>query len=302
MKKPGPESTSIESNISADFPFESKYLDVNNSKMHYIDVGEGDPILFLHGQPTSSYLWRNVIPHLSSQGRCIAVDLIGMGKSGKPDIDYSYDDHFDYLEKFIEKLKLKNITLVIHDWGSGLGFHYANMHRDNVKAIAFMEALYKPMEWKDFPSGYGPMFKMIRAPFFGWLMLSVANMFLKKVLPDSMMRKLTKEEDDYYKSSYPTIKSRKPVRRWPQELPINGKPKDVYDKIMAYQKWLKESDIPKLCIYVHPGAIVTDEGVEFIKNNFSNTKMVDIGEGLHFIQEDSPHAIGNAISDWYSSL
>jgi len=129
--------------ISPKFPFESKFVDINGSKMHYVDVGKGDPILFLHGQPTSSYLWRNVIPYLQKNGRCIAPDLIGMGKSGKPDIAYTFDDHYDYLVKFIEKLNLKNITLVIHDWGSGLGFHYAKYHPNNIKGIAFMEALLK---------------------------------------------------------------------------------------------------------------------------------------------------------------
>ncbi len=177
--------------ISSKFPFDSKFIEINGSKMHYVDVGKGDPILFLHGQPTSSYLWRNVIPHLQTNARCIAPDLIGMGKSDKPDIDYIFEDHFDYLEKFIEKLDLKNITLVLHDWGSGLGFHYANTHRDNIKGIAFMEALIKHMKWEDFPKNYSTIFKMIRAPFIGWLMLSVANMFLKKMVPDSIIRKLS---------------------------------------------------------------------------------------------------------------
>ena len=138
--------------ISSKFPFESKFINIKGSKMHYIDVGYGDPVLFLHGNPTSSYLWRNIIPYLQTKGRCIAPDLIGMGKSGKPDIDYMFDDHYEYLLKFIEKLKLKNITLVLHDWGSGLGFHYANTHRRNIKGITFMEAMVKPMVWSDMPS------------------------------------------------------------------------------------------------------------------------------------------------------
>ncbi len=148
--------------------------------MHYIDVGKGDTILFLHGQPTSSYLWRNIIPHLQTNARCIAPDLIGMGKSDKPDISYTFEDHYDYLKKFIEKLNLENITFVIHDWGSGLGFHYANEHQNNIKGIAFMEAIIKPMTWTDFPTEYKVIFKLIRSPFIGWLMLSVANMFLNK--------------------------------------------------------------------------------------------------------------------------
>jgi len=288
--------------ISADFPFESKFLEVKGSKMHYIEEGEGDPILFLHGNPTSSYLWRNVIPHLSSKGRCIAPDLIGMGKSDKPDIDYTFDDHFEYLLSFIEKLELKNITLVIHDWGSGLGFHYANTHRDNIKGIAFMEAVYKPMQWKEMPNDMDKVFKMLRTPFIGWLMVSVGNMFVKKMLPDMIARKLTPEEFEHYKKPYPTIASRKPVRVWPQEVPIAGEPKGVHDKVSAYATWLTETDIPKIFFYAHPGAIIREDGVKYIKDNFPNTTMIDIGKGLHFIQEDNPHLIGSETAKWYDTL
>ena len=289
-------------NISADFPFESKFLEVKGSKMHYIDIGQGDPILFLHGQPTSSYLWRNIIPHLQSSGRCIAPDLIGMGKSDKPDISYIFENHYDYLEAFIEKLNLKNITLVIHDWGSGLGFHYATKNPDNIKGIAFMEALIKTMTWDDFPPGYKMVFKLIRTPFVGWLMLSVGNMFLNKVVPDSIVRKLSKEEFDYYKKPYPTVSSRKPVRTWPTQIPINGKPKGVHDIIASYNKWLTETNIPKLCLYAHPGAIIKKKEVAYIESHFPNTKMVDIGKGLHYLQEDHPHVIGQEVAKWLDEI
>lgn len=291
-----------ENNISPDFPFESKFVEVNGYKMHYIDEGQGDPILFLHGNPTSSYLWRNIIPHLSSKGRCIAPDLIGMGKSDKPNIKYTFDDHYDYIEKFIGALGLKNITLVIHDWGSGLGFNYAFKHQDNIKGIAFMEAMYKPLEWSDLPKDFRLMFKLLRTPFVGWLMVSVANIFLNKMIPDLIVRKLSKQELDYYKKPYPSIASRKPIRVWPMEVPISGKPKGVVEKITAYSEWLKTSDIPKLCFYAQPGAIIKKVDVEFIKNNFPNTKMVDVGEGLHYIQEDNPHLIGREIASWYQAL
>jgi haloalkane dehalogenase len=270
--------------------------------MHYIDVGEGDPILFLHGQPTSSYLWRNIIPHLESSGRCIAPDLIGMGKSEKPDIGYKFEDHYEYLEKFIEQLGLSNITLVIHDWGSGLGFHYANKHRNNIKGIAFMEALIQTMTWDDFPPEYKVVFKLIRTPFIGWMMLSVANMFLNKVVPDSIIRKLSKQEFDHYKSPYPTVASRKPVRTWPLQIPINGKPKAVHDIITSYNKWLTASEIPKLCLYAHPGAIIKKKEVAYISNSFPNTTMVDIGKGIHYLQEDNPDAIGHEIAKWIQKI
>jgi len=289
-------------NISPKFPFDSKFIEINGSKMHYIDVGKGDPILFLHGNPTSSYLWRNIIPHLQKNARCIALDLIGMGKSDKPNIAYTFEDHYDYIEKFIEKLNLKNITLVIHDWGSGLGFHYANKHQKNIKGIAFMEAIYRPLDSKGLPKDMRMAFKMMRTPFIGWLMISVANIFVKIMIPKAIVRKLSKEEFEYYKKPYSTISSRKPVRVWPMEVPIDGKPKRVHKKVAAYSKWLTESNIPKLCLYAHPGAIIRDEGVDWIKDHFPNIKMVDIGKGIHFIQEDHPHLIGKEIAKWYKKI
>jgi len=288
--------------ISADFPFESKYLDVHGSKMHYIDEGEGDPILFLHGNPTSSYLWRNVIPHLSSKGRCIAPDLIGMGKSDKPDIDYSFEDHSKYLESFIEQMGLKNVTMVIHDWGSGLGFHYAMRHEANVKGIAFMEAMVKTLEWSDLPAAHKVGFKLFRTPGIGWFMISVNNMFLKKMLPQLIVRKLTKEEIDVYEAPYQTIKSRKPVRRWPVEVPIAGKPASTYTMISDYSKKLQESDLPKLLFTADPGAIITKDWADWCRQNLKNLDVVHIGEGLHFIQEDNPHKIGEALANWYEKI
>jgi len=274
--------------ISAEFLFESKYLNVKGSKMHYIDEGEGDPILFLHGNPTSSYLWRNVIPHLEGQARLIAPDLIGMGKSDKPNIDYTYDDHYAYLEAFIEKLGLKNVTLVIHDWGSALGFRYAHTHVDNIKGITFMEAIVKPMRWSEMPGDMRTPFKMMRTPYVGWVMISVMNMFVNKMIPDTIKRTLNAEEMAYYRAPYPTIKSRKPVRVWPQQIPINGKPKRNHELIESYSQWLQNSNIPKLCLYSHPGAIINAEHVQWIEKKIPNTKMVDIGEGIHFVQEDNP--------------
>jgi len=292
----------MKTNISADFPFESQYLNVKGSKMHYIDEGEGDPILFLHGNPTSNYLWRNVIPHLEGQGRLIAPDLIGMGKSDKPNIDYTYDDHYSYLEAFIEKLDLKNVTLVIHDWGSGLGFLYAHTHADNIKGIAFMEAILKPTRWSEMPANMRTPFKMMRMPYVGWFMISVMNMFVNKMIPDTIKRTLSAEEMAYYRSPYPTIRSRKPVRVWPQQIPIDGKPKRNQQLIEAYSQWLQNSNIPKLCLHSQPGAIISPELVQWIEKSIPNTKMVDIGAGIHFVQEDNPHGIGEAISEWYSTI
>jgi haloalkane dehalogenase len=196
--------------ISATFPFESKYIKVKGSNIHYIEEGSGDPIVFLHGNPTSNYLWRNIIPHLSKQGRCIAPDLIGMGKSDKPDIEYGFADSYSYLEAFIEQMDLKNITLVLHDWGSGMGFNYANLHRENIKAIAFMEAMYDAPTMFDMPLSVKIGLKVLRNPVLGKFMAMNMNMFIKKMLPDMIVRELTKEELAFYAEPYKTKKSRFP--------------------------------------------------------------------------------------------
>jgi haloalkane dehalogenase len=288
--------------ISANFPFESKYVEIHGSQMHYIDEGAGDPILFLHGNPTSSYLWRNIIPYLVPHGRCIALDLIGMGKSDKPDLDYRFFDHAKYVEGFIEKLDLSNLTLVIHDWGSGLGFHYAMRHESNIKGIAFMEAMLKPMKWEDFPADQKMGFKLFRTPVIGWFMLSVMNMFLTQLVPQMMVRKLSEEEKDHYGAPFKTIQSRKPVRQWPCEIPIDGQPADVHDAMSDYSQKLQESELPKILFFASPGAIIDSQYVDWCKQNLKNLKVVDIGEGVHYIQEDNPHLIGEELAKWYQDL
>ena len=288
--------------ISADFPFESKYVEVHGSQLHYIDEGAGDPILFLHGNPTSSYLWRNIIPYLVPYGRCIAPDLIGMGKSDKPDLDYRFFDHANYVEGFIEKLELSNLTLVIHDWGSGLGFHYAMRHEDNIKGIAFMEAVMKPYRWEDFPSDQKMGFKLFRTPGIGWFMISVMNMFLTQLLPQMVVRTLSEEEMDHYRAPFKTIKSRKPVRQWPVEIPIDGKPSDTHEVISNYSQKLQESGLPKLLFSASPGVAIDGAMLDWCKQNLKNLKVVDIGEGIHFVQEDNPHLIGEELAKWYQGL
>jgi len=293
--------TSLE--ISAEFPFESKYVEVLGSQMHYIDEGEGDPVLFLHGNPTSSYLWRNVIPYVSDDTRVIAVDLIGMGKSDKPDIDYSFDDHSRYLNAFIEELELKNITLVIHDWGSGLGFNYAANNEDNIKGIAFMEALLMPLTWDDFTTDeMKEMFQNFRTPGIGEEMIMNQNIFVEQLLPSMIVRELSEEEMNYYQEPYPTPESRKPVWKWPNEIPIDGEPKNTHDIISSYNQWLQTTEIPMLMIYATPGVIGNEMAVQWAEDNLMNLETVHIGPGLHFIQEDSPDAIGEAISDWYQRM
>jgi len=288
--------------ILSDFPFESKFITINGSKMHYIDVGEGNPILFLHGNPTSSYLWRNIIPYLANKGRCIAPDLIGMGKSDKPDIGYTFFEHYDYLHAFIEALDLKNITLVIHDWGSGLGFYYAYKHPDNIKGIAFMEAIYNTAKWTSVPKAMKRSFKMLRTPVLGWFLTRVLNVFITKLLPDTVFRKMSKSELNTYAAPYPTIKSRKPLQVWPTQIPFDGKPNDVHQAVKAYHSWLKKATFPKLCLYVSPGLLIRKKDVTFIKENFKNIQIKNVGKGLHFIQEDNPHEIGSALAEWFDKI
>ncbi len=307
--------------ISSKFPFESKYIDLHGSKIHYIeeysdasfyaeeikDKNASSPeqltFLFLHGNPTSSYLWRNIIPYVKEHGRAIAIDLIGMGKSDKPDIDYTFQDHYVYLEAFIKKKKIKNIVLVMHDWGSALGFHYASLNENNIKGIVFMEALTKPMQWKDANFIERILFKRFRHPKRGHKMIAKNNFFIKTFLfKVGVKRRLSKEEKAYYANPYPTIKSRKPIEIWPKEIPIEGEPKRNYDIISNYANWLKITDIPKLLLYAKPGMIIKKKDVERIEKEYKNLESAYVGKGKHYIQEDRPHEIGKAIDSWISNI
>ena len=289
--------------ISATFPFESKFVAVHGSKMHYVDVGEGDPILFLHGNPTSSYLWRNIIPHLSGQGRCVAVDLIGMGKSDHPDIAYRYDDHYRYLCGFIDALGIgSNLTLVIHDWGSALGFRWAHDHEQDVRAIAFMEAMTRTESLDDMDRSLRTAMRVMRAPGIGWLMISVANIFMRKMLPDLTYAELSPEALAYYKSAFPTIASRKALRPWPRELPLDGDPADNAAVIEAYHEWLPRTDVPKLLFHGNAGIVLKEADVAWCRENLSNLDVVDLGDAIHFLQETHPWTIGTELSKWYATL
>jgi haloalkane dehalogenase len=225
-----------------------------------------------------------------------------MGKSDKPDLDYRFTDHSKYLEGFIEKLGLSNVTLVLHDWGSGLGFHYGMRNESNIKGIAFMESIVKPAKWDQFPRGEKTGFKLFRAPGAGWFMISVMNMFVGKLLPRMVVRKLSSEEMDYYSAPYKTVSSRKPVRQWPREIPIDGSPSDVHEIVSGYSEKLQKSALPKLLFFATPGAIIDSKAVDWCKQNLENLETIDIGDGLHYIQEDNPHLIGEELAKWYQKL
>lgn len=290
--------------ISADFPYTAHYVDVHGSQIHYIEEGSGDPILFLHGSPTSSYLWRNIIPHVKPYGRCIAMDLIGMGKSDKPDLDYSFFDHVTYVEGFIEKLGLTDLTLVMHDWGSGLGFHYAMRHEANMKAIAFMEALLMPIpSWDGFPrEDLKQMFQTFRTPDIGWDVIVNQHVFVEQVLPSLVVRDLTDAEMDHYRAPYTDLPTRKPLWRWSNEVPIAGEPANVVAAVAAYNQKLQQSDLPKLLLSCTPGTLITADVVAWCQEHLSHLTVVDIGPGKHFVQEDNPHGIGTALANWYRRL
>ena len=288
--------------ISAEFPFESRYVKVDGSQIHYIEEGRGDPILFLHGNPTWSYLWRNIIPYAAGIGRAIALDLIGMGKSDKPKIEYRFFDHSRYVEGFIETLMLRNITLVIHDWGSALGFHYGARREENVKGVAFMEAILRPLSWSDFPEQARGMFQAFRTPGVGWDLIANQNAFVERVLPGSVVRKLTEAEMNRYREPFPDPSSRTPVWRWPNEIPIDGEPKDVVEAVTTYHEWLKRSELPKLLFYAQPGALVPVGAVDWCRQNLKNLKTTDVGRGVHYLQEDNPHLIGEELVRWYGGL
>ncbi len=289
--------------ISADFPYRSNYIEVQGSKLRYIDEGSGDPVLFLHGNPTSSYLWRNIIPHVTPMARCIALDLIGMGKSDKPDIDYRFFDHAKYVDGFIEKMGLRNITLVIHDWGSGLGFYYASRHEPNIKGIAFMEAILMPVSsWEMFPADFRDLFQAFRTPETGWDLIVNQNIFVEKILPGGIVRELSEEEMDRYREPFREPNSRKPVWRWPNEIPIEGEPADVAETVAAYNAWLQQTELPKLLFAAEPGAIMPAPVVEWCRQHLKNLTVVNVRPGTHFIQEDHPDLIGAELAKWYGSL
>jgi haloalkane dehalogenase len=287
---------------AADFDFESHYVEVHGSRLHYLDEGSGDPILFLHGNPTSCYLWRNIVPRLTSHGRCLAPDLIGMGRSDKPDIAYRFVDHYRYVEGFIETLGLERITLVLHDWGSALGFRYAMQQPEKIKGLAFMEAILKTYSWKDFPPDFRAGFRMFRTPVLGWILIGWLNVFVEQILPKATVRALTDDEMNHYREPFRHMGDRRPVWRWPNEIPIGGKPVDVAAIVEDYSQELRSSDLPKLLFHARPGGLIDDTMVQWCRQNLSNLETVDIGKGIHYLQEDNPQIIGAELARWYRGI
>lgn len=292
--------------LTDDFPFESHFTEVNGHRIHYVDVGSGDPVLFLHGNPTSSYLWRNIIPFLSDRGRCIAPDLIGFGRSERPDMDYRFVTHSDYLHKFIAKLDLQHLTLVLHDWGAALGFHYGLHHLGNIKGFAFMEAgnrmepsptleefnCTQPKEW----------FARLRDPIHGPEIFRAENPFLSNLQRNVLGRRLSDVAWQKYKAPFQDPDSRKPMWTFPMEFPIAGKPRDVFEIVNRYSEILQTCSIPKLMFYGTPGWSAPAKVVQWAEQHIRNLVTIDIGPGYHFFPEDNPILIGEELRKWFERL
>ena len=282
-----------------------KEVIVKGKTMSYVEMGEGDPIIFQHGNPTSSYLWRNVMPHLQDQGRCIAIDLIGMGDSDKlenPDASsYTFVQHREYLDGALEALGIESdVTLVIHDWGSALGFDWANRHRDAVKGIAYMEGIVRPVSWDEWPEAARGVFQGFRSSA-GEEMVLDKNTFVERVLPGSILRDLSEEEMAVYRRPFQNSgEDRRPTLTWPRQIPIDGTPADVVEIVQAYADWLTEADLPKLFVNAEPGAILIGAQREFCRSWPNQTEVTVSGN--HFLQEDSPHEIGKAIAAWQKTI
>ncbi|MAT06877.1 MAG: haloalkane dehalogenase [Acidimicrobiaceae bacterium] len=281
-------------------PLSKQYAAVDGKRMAYHERGEGRSIVFLHGNPTSSYLWRNVIPHLAEHGRCIAPDLIGQGDSDKLDDTspgaYSFVEHRAYLDGLFDHLDLgDDIVFVVHDWGSALGFDWANRHRDRVAGIAFMEAIVRPVTWDEWPAAARDIFQAFRSDA-GEAMIIDKNLFVEAVLPGSVLRTLAQDEHDEYRRPFVEPRHRRPTLTWPRQIPIEGEPADVTSIVRSYADWLETSDLPKLFVNADPGAILTGPQRDWVRT-WPNLTEVTVA-GSHFIQEDSPHEIGDAIAAW----
>jgi haloalkane dehalogenase len=292
--------------ISAAFPYQKKTMVVDGLTMAYVDEGDGDAIVFLHGNPTSSYLWRNVMPHLEGRGRIIAPDLIGMGDSDRlPDSgpgSYSFVEHRRYLHRLLDQLELGDrVTLVIHDWGSALGFHWAHQNPDRVMGIAYMEALVRPIEsWDDWIESGRDIFQAMRSEAGEGIVID-KNLFVEAILPGSVLRDLTDEEMTVYRAPYVDGgETRRPTLTWPRQIPIEGTPPDVTRIIADYAEWLSSSPIPKLLVVAEPGAILTGAQLAFCRAWPNQTEVVVAGS--HFCQEDSPDEIGQAIAAWRDGI
>ena len=291
--------------LSETMSYEKKFASVKGKQIAYVEEGSGDPIVLLHGNPTSSFLWRNVIPELVESGRVIVPDLIGQGDSEKLPASegperYSLEVAYSYVDGLLESIGAnENVTLVIHDWGTGVGFLWAMRHSAAVKGVAYMEGIVKPVSWSDWPESAVGIFKGFRSDKGEDLILN-RNMFIEGVLPSSVIRPLSDTEMDAYRAPHLETDDRQPLLNWPRQIPIEGEPKDVVALVNEYGAFMAASDIPKLFINADPGSILVGPQREFCRS-WPNQQEVTV-KGLHFIQEDSPVEIGQAVANWLKTL
>ncbi|MDG0792314.1 haloalkane dehalogenase [Cohnella ginsengisoli] len=291
--------------IGAAYPFESRYMTVKGHRLHYVDLGAGDPVVFLHGNPTWSYMYRNIIPYAQDTRRCIAVDLIGMGRSDKPDIGYTFLEHVDYVTRFIEQLELDNITLVGHDWGMAIGLQYAMRHPGKIKAIAMLEpqALYPNAAWSDFsPPEAQPLFQKLRDPAEGWPFMRDNSVFVEGMTSTIINRTISPEEHEQYREPFRRPEDRKPMWVFPNQIPIEGRPAEVVEAVNARNEWLTSSPIPKLLFYATPGCTVREPQLAWCTANLPNLTLSDIGKGFHHLAEENPHAVGSVLRRWLQQV
>ncbi len=279
-----------------------RFVDVLGSRMAYVDAGSGPTVLFLHGNPTSSFLWRHIIPHVAPHARCIAPDLVGMGRSDKPKIVYRVEDHARYLEAFIAALGLKKVVLVLHDWGSALGLDWARRNGDRVRGLALMEFITPVPTWLDMSERGAEFFKAFRDPERGRSLLVDQNAFIEQLLPASIVRTLAAEEMDAYRRPFLDPADREPVYRFPNELPIAGAPADVWAMAKAYDAWLLETETPKLLFWAEPGALISPSKAAWYTQRLKACRSVPLGAGVHYVQEDHPDVIGREIAAWLPTL
>jgi len=291
--------------INETMPYEKKFIDVESKKIAYIDEGHGDPIVLIHGNPTSSFLWRNIVPELLNSGRVIVPDLIGQGDSEKLPVSdgpdrYSLEVAYKYVDGLLQNIGAdNNVTLVIHDWGSGIGFLWAMRNPNAVKGVAYMEAIVKPMSWDDWPEGGVGIFKGFRSEKGEDLILN-RNMFIEGVLPSSVIRELSENEMNAYRAPHLKEEDRQPLLNWPRQIPLEGEPKNVVSLVNDYGAFMSSSNIPKLFINADPGSILLGKQREFCRS-WPNQKEVTV-KGIHFIQEDSPVEIGQAVAEWLETI
>ncbi|MCC4310382.1 haloalkane dehalogenase [Alcanivorax marinus] len=282
----------------ADYPFTSRYHSVDGHRLHYIDEGQGPTLLFLHGNPTSSYLWRNVIKPLRQHYRCVALDLIGFGRSDKPDIDYRFLTHYHYLRAFVEALDLTDLTLVLHDWGGPLGFRLAQQEPGRVARLCFMETFPFTFDWEEFPLAARPLFFAFRDKRLAPWLLQRHNLFVNVVLRFSVVRPLPRSVMAAYRAPFPDARSRRPIRVFPSELPLNDRPGDTHRAIAEIEAGLEAMPQPMLLLHFHPGAVLGRTRVAWLAQRIPDLEVVDGGRALHYVQEDQPERIAAALGDW----